>query len=75
MSIHVYLSRRNLVTLLNKLNRQRDGGYTARTIVKNDTAHPIYPQTDPNIYITAIEDMEYYRDRSPGEMHPEDTPT
>jgi hypothetical protein len=70
----VYLSRRNLLTLLSKLDRQRDGEPTACTLVKNDNVHPKYPQTMASIEITAVEDDEYYRSRHPGMVHPSDRP-
>lgn len=71
----VYLSRRNLQTLLNKLDRcKRDGlGASQCTIVKRDTAHPQYPCSD-EILVTALEDEDYYTDRPAGRMHPEDEP-
>lgn len=69
----VYLSRRNLQVLLNKLDRnKRDPGASACTIVKNDTTHAKYPCSDET-YITALEDEEYY-DRPAGKMWPEDEP-
>lgn len=70
----IYLSRRNLQTLLNKLNRQADGGTTHCTIVKNDTTHPKYAQTMDSIMVVAVEDDEYYSERSPGAVVPEDEP-
>jgi hypothetical protein len=63
----LYLTRRNLLTLLSKLDRKAGGETTARTIVKQDTKHPRYPSTDI-IFVTAIEDKEYYTDREPGEV-------
>jgi hypothetical protein len=68
----VYLSRRNLQTLLSKLDRKKAGEDTYCTLVKNDTVHPKYPQTVDNIVVTAVEDDEYYSDRVPGEVHPAD---
>ena len=57
---HVYLSRRNLLTLLSKLDRNLELAESSKcTIIKQDTAHPIYPCTDV-IYVTAVEDEEYY---------------
>lgn len=64
--IQLYLTRRNLMTLLNKLDHVKNGGESQRTIVKNDTKHPTYPQSEPAIYVTALEDEEYYTDRKPG---------
>lgn len=61
----LYLSRRNLLTLLAKLDYVKTGGSSKRTIVKQDTKHPHYPSTDV-IAVTALEDEEYYTDRAPG---------
>lgn len=65
----LYLTRRNLLTLLAKLDRDGRGDTSARTIVKQDTVHPVYPCSDV-IYVTAVEDSDYYTDRKPGVMHP-----
>lgn len=69
----VYLSRRNLETLLNKLNRVQEGGQSACTIVKADTAHTSYPCSTRTI-VVAVEDDEYYTDREPGPVLQEDEP-
>lgn len=70
----VFLSRRNLITLLNKLDRNKSNpGESACTLIKNDDTHKKYPQTMKSIAVTAIEDDEYY-DRPAGEVHPLDTP-
>lgn len=71
--VRVYLSRRNLLTLLSKLDRAKDGDHTYLTIVKYDTAHPKYPQTHDTIVVTAVEDGEYYN-RLPGAVHYKDDP-
>lgn len=66
----VYLSRRNLLTLLAKLDRNKETpGASQCTIVKQDTQHPKYPCSN-YIAVTALEDEEYYTDRLPGRMHP-----
>jgi len=70
----IYLSRRNLLTLLSKLDRQAAGEATVCTLVKSDNAHPKYPQTMDHIYVTAVEDTDYYIDRSAGDVHPSDEP-
>jgi hypothetical protein len=70
----IYLSRRNLLTLLNKLDRQKAGGLSACTIIKNDTAHPTYPQTMTSINVVAVEDDDYYSDRDAGAVLPLDDP-
>ena len=64
----IYLSRRNLLALLEKLDHVRSGGQSACSIVKSDTTHPTCPQTIPNVIITAVEDDNYYTDREPGWM-------
>lgn len=70
----VYLSRRNLLTLLSKLDRLSAGDFTECSLVKNDAANGPYSQTMDQIMVTAVEDKEYYSDRSAGEVHPSDTP-
>jgi hypothetical protein len=62
--VRVYLSRRNLLALLRKL----DNPESVRTIVKNDMEHPKYKQSHQHIAITAVEDEDYYIDRKPGVM-------
>jgi hypothetical protein len=70
----VYLSRRNLFTLLSKLDRRIAGQQTECTLVKNDNAHPVYPQTMKSIEVVAVEDEEYYKKRDAGIVHDADTP-
>ncbi|WP_136525494.1 hypothetical protein [Geomonas ferrireducens] len=70
----VYLSRRNLLTLLSKLDRRASGQQTACTIVKRDNANRLYPQTMKNIEVIAVEDEEYYKERDPGPVLDVDTP-
>lgn len=68
----VYLSRRNLLVLLSKLDRNKqEKGSSACTIVKADTLHPRFPCSTVTEVI-AVENEEYYEDRDPGEMHPAD---
>lgn len=70
----VYLSRRNLLALLSKLDRNKEAkGVSQCTIIKRDKVHPLYPCSD-GIQVTAVEDEEYYTDRLPGDVHPEDHP-
>jgi hypothetical protein len=75
--IRLYLTRRNLQTLLNKLDRNRQHPdkpeLSACTLVKMDTLHPKYPCTEP-VVVIALEDEDYYTDREPGQVHPEDVP-
>jgi len=70
----VYLSRRNLLTLLSKLDRKSEGYVTQCTLIKNDDRHSMYPQTMPRIAVIALEDDEYYTEREPGEVFWEDCP-
>lgn len=70
----IYLTRRNLLTLLAKLDRNKVGGDSKCTIVKCDDTHPKYPQSVKVCYVTALEDEEYYTDRKPGSVWPEDLP-
>lgn len=71
----IYLSRRNLLTLLSKLDRKREGQWTQCTLIKCDTAHPDFPQTMDEIAVVAVEDDAYYAYRNAGLVHPEDEPT
>jgi hypothetical protein len=70
----IYLSRRNLLTLLSKLDRCKEAGgkVSECTIIKHDNRHPKYPQSMPAIKVVTLEDEEYYVDRRPGEVHPFD---
>lgn len=70
----VYLSRRNLLTLLSKLDRKKNGEQTQCMIIKRDTIHPIYPQTMDCIAVIAVEDEDYYINRQPGAVNPKDLP-
>lgn len=70
----VYLTRRNLLTLISKLDRAAKGEITNKTLIKGDTVHSLYPCSDV-IAVVAVEDADYYCDRSPGEVHPDDDPT
>lgn len=70
----IYLTRRNLLTLLSKLDRKKAGDETACTIIKQDNRHSLYPQTMRACSITALEDAEYYTSREAGEVHRLDEP-
>jgi hypothetical protein len=60
----VYLTRRNLLTLLSKLDRNAKSGTEEhlRMLLKLDTKHPKYPCSD-YIKVVALEDAEYYVER------------
>ena len=70
----VYLSRRNLQTLLNKLDRVKAGGESFCSIIKSDNQHSVYSQTLLDIQIVAIENEDYYTEREPGEVLEVDEP-
>jgi hypothetical protein len=74
MTVYVYLSRRNLLALLSKLDRRAQGEMSACTIIKRDHKHPVFPQSDPVIHVTAVEDEHYYTERAPGYVVPADDP-
>lgn len=74
MDHQLHLTRRNLETLLSKLNRKQLGDKTKCSIIKFDNHHDIYPQTIDSIIVTAVEDEDYYTDREPGEVHESDIP-
>lgn len=73
----VYLSRRNLLTLLSKLDRDAAGEDTACTLIKvKQPRGSAYNQTMKSIMIIAVQDEEYYpaQNRSAGTVHPLDDP-
>lgn len=70
-TVKVYLSRRNLLALLSKLDRVKKGDSSACTIVKMDTQNEKFPMTVP-VVVTAVEDADYYHDRAPGPVHEAD---
>ena len=64
----IYLSRRNLLALLEKLDHVKQGGVSHCGIVKNDTKHPTFPASVGPVMVFAVEDEKYYTDRAPGIM-------
>jgi hypothetical protein len=56
----VFLSRRNLLTLLSKLDRQQVGEQTYCTIIKHRGTVTEYQQTMDSIVVTAVDDDVYY---------------
>jgi len=75
MAHKLFLSRRNLLTLLSKLDRDKEGEPTQCTIVKNDSSNPKFPQTMTQVYVIAVEDDAYYTDRDAGDVLPADDPS
>jgi hypothetical protein len=68
----IYLSKRNLLTLLSKLERLESGEATACAIVKYANPADPYCNTIDEVVVTAVPDEEFYTNRQPGAMHPAD---
>lgn len=68
----IYLSKRNLLTLLSKLERLEAGEDTRCTIIKNANPLDPYCNTVDQVAIIAIPDEKFYVNRQPGAMHPKD---
>lgn len=65
--VYLYLTRRNLLTLLRKLDREREGDKNHKSLIKSDTKHPKFPIGGAShVIVTAVEDEDYYTDRAPG---------
>jgi hypothetical protein len=71
---YLYLSRRNLQTLLNKLDRTAAGDPSACTLIKRDNVHPTHASSMAFCAVVAVEDEDYYTDRAPGDIHNKDQP-
>lgn len=56
----IYLSKRDIMNLLGKLDSVRDGAVSTCTIIKNDVAHPVYPQSLRRIAVMATEVEDRY---------------
>jgi hypothetical protein len=68
----IYLSRRNLLTLLSKLERLEAGEETGCAIIKYANPTDPYCNTIDQVKVVAVPDDEFYTNRSPGIMHPLD---
>ena len=68
----LFLSKRNLLTLLSKLERLEEGQTTACAIVKHANTMDPYCNTIDEIMVIAIPDELFYVNRAPGPMHPLD---
>lgn len=55
MNHKVFLSRRNILSLLSKLDRAKAGEDTQATLIKCDNQHIKYPQTMEECRVTAVE--------------------
>ena len=64
----LYLSERNLRTLLSKLERHKNGENAQCSIIKYKNINdPVFQSMD-SIIMTAVLDEEYYTDRIPGKV-------
>lgn len=70
----LYLSKRNLLTLLSKLERFEKGDETKCTVIKYANHLDPYSTTVDEIMVIAIPDEKYYVNRPAGEVHPLDEP-
>lgn len=73
----VYLSKRNLLTLLSKLERFEAGDTTACAIIKHSNHLDPYSMRiggEDSLMVCAIPDEKYYAARKAGPMHPDDDP-
>ena len=68
----IYLSKRNLLALLSKLDRLENGDETACAIVKSANPTDPYCNTIDQVLVIAIPDEKFYTNRQPGAMHPLD---
>ena len=68
----IYLSKRNLLALLSKLDRLEAGDETAWAIIKSANPADPYCNTIDQVVVTAVADEEFYANRQPGVMHPLD---
>ena len=68
----IYLSKRNLLALLSKLDRLENGDETACAIIKYANPSDPYCNTIDQVVVTAVADEEFYANRQPGVMHPLD---
>lgn len=72
MTDRIYLSKRNLLTLLSKLERLEHGAETACAIVKYANPTDPYCNTIDEIMVFAIPDEKFYTNRKPGIVYPAD---
>lgn len=56
----LYLSKREIAILLDKLDSARNGEPSSCTIIKSDNAHPVFPQTVRRLSIKATETQDGY---------------
>jgi hypothetical protein len=74
MNERIYLSRRNLMTLLSKLDRFEQGQETKCAIIKYANPLDPYCNTVDQVMVIAVPDEKFYINREPGAIHPLDEP-
>jgi hypothetical protein len=74
MSERIYLSKRNLLTLLSKLDRLEQGQETQCAIVKYSNPLDPYCNTMDQVMVIAVPDEKFYTKRTAGQVHPLDEP-
>lgn len=70
----LYLSKRNLLTLLSKLERFEQGQETDCTLIKYRNQYDTYQSSMDECMVIAVPDEIYYQNREPGEVYPMDAP-
>lgn len=70
----IYLSERNLKTLLAKLERHKAGEATQCTLIKYANSTDPYCNSVDSVAVIAVPDEEFYATRQPGMVHPLDEP-
>lgn len=74
MNDRIYLSKRNLLTLLSKLERFEQGQETKCAIIKYSNPMDPYSNTVDDVMIIAIPDEKFYTNRTAGPVHELDVP-
>jgi hypothetical protein len=70
----LYLSKRNLLTLLNKLERAEQGEPTHCAIIKYRNTNDPFVNSMEAVLVVAVTDEELYNKRQAGAIHPADDP-
>jgi len=74
MEHKIYLSKRNLQTLLSKVERFEAGDETACALIKYANHLDPYCNTIDEVMVIAVPDERFYAKRSPGAVHHLDEP-
>ena len=70
----LYLSKRNLLSLLSKLERKEQGEETACAIIKYRNPNDAVVNSIDEITVIAVPDEVMYNTRQAGPVHPKDDP-